>query len=210
MRGPGSGELGCSSVIKEDRQEPTPSRAAWTTRVRRQRLADHAQWLSGRLRPWGFDGGARRRTTGVVGMTTTITTGTTGLLSRGGDAQGHNEVCSENHRRQSPPMSFTPRSSSSSISPFRSRKSSEPPDTARCTKPHSSKQHISPATPPISSNKLSHRPVSTKVKENATITVRLRSLNSREIGKGDEIAWFADGDYSIQNEFNPAIAYGFG
>ncbi|KAI3761088.1 hypothetical protein L1987_51495 [Smallanthus sonchifolius] len=106
-------------------------------------------------------------------------------------------------------MSFTSRSSRSSISPFRSRKSSEPPDTARRTKPHSSKPHISPATPPISSTKLSHRPVSTKVKENVTVTVRLRPLNSREIGKGDEVAWFADGDYSIQNEFNPAIAYGF-
>ncbi|KAJ0884304.1 putative kinesin-like protein [Helianthus annuus] len=35
------------------------------------------------------------------------------------------------------------------------------------------------------------------------------SSNSREIGKGDEVAWFADGDYSIQNEFNPAFAYGF-
>lgn len=42
-----------------------------------------------------------------------------------------------------------------------------------------------------------------------TVTVRLRPLNSREIGKGDEIAWFADGEYSLQNEFNPAIAYGF-
>lgn len=42
-----------------------------------------------------------------------------------------------------------------------------------------------------------------------TVTVRLRPLNSREIGKGDEVAWFADGDYSLQNEFNPSVAYGF-
>ncbi|KAK1422173.1 hypothetical protein QVD17_25110 [Tagetes erecta] len=112
-------------------------------------------------------------------------------------------------------MSFTSRSSSrSSISPFRSRnKPSQqppPPDhTTRRTKPHS-KPHISPATHPISSTKLSHSPASAKlVKENVTVTVRLRPLNSREIGKGDEVAWIADGDYSIQNEFNPAIAYGF-
>ncbi|KAL8217753.1 hypothetical protein R6Q57_021126 [Mikania cordata] len=106
-------------------------------------------------------------------------------------------------------MSFTSRSSRPSVSPFRSRKSSEQPDTARRTKPHSSKPHISPVTPPSSSLKPSHRPVSTKVKENVTVTVRLRPLNSREIGKGDEVAWFADGDYSIQNEFNSAINYGF-
>ncbi|KAL8257158.1 hypothetical protein R6Q59_029199 [Mikania micrantha] len=106
-------------------------------------------------------------------------------------------------------MSFTARSSRPSVSPFRSRKSSEQPDTARRTKPHSSKPHISPVTPPSSSLKPSHRPVSTKVKENVTVTVRLRPLNSREIAKGDEVAWFADGDYSIQNEFNSAINYGF-
>ncbi|KAL4583077.1 hypothetical protein LXL04_007641 [Taraxacum kok-saghyz] len=109
-------------------------------------------------------------------------------------------------------MSFSSRSSRSSISPFRSRKSSEPPvkgATARPTKPQTSKPPISPSTPSISSTKLSERPISTNIKENVTVTVRLRPLNSREIGKGDEIAWFADGDYSLQNEFNPALAYGF-
>ncbi|KAI3499699.1 hypothetical protein L1887_35504 [Cichorium endivia] len=106
-------------------------------------------------------------------------------------------------------MSFASRSSRSSISPFRSRKSSEPPvksTTVRPSKPPSSKPPISPST---SSTKLSDRHISTKIKENVTVTVRLRPLNSREIGKGDEIAWFADGEYSLQNEFNPAITYGF-
>lgn len=37
------------------------------------------------------------------------------------------------------------------------------------------------------------------------------SLSSaREINKGDEIAWYADGDYTVRNEYNPSIAYGFG
>lgn len=36
-------------------------------------------------------------------------------------------------------------------------------------------------------------------------------LNSpREINKGDEIAWYADGDYIVRNEYNPSISYGFG
>lgn len=35
-------------------------------------------------------------------------------------------------------------------------------------------------------------------------------LSPREINKGDEIAWYADGDYTVRNEYNSAIAYGFG
>lgn len=34
--------------------------------------------------------------------------------------------------------------------------------------------------------------------------------SAREINKGDEIAWYADGDYTVRNEYNPDIAYGFG
>lgn len=32
----------------------------------------------------------------------------------------------------------------------------------------------------------------------------------REINKGDEVAWYADGDYTVRNEYNSSIAYGFG
>ncbi|PWA96635.1 P-loop containing nucleoside triphosphate hydrolases superfamily protein [Artemisia annua] len=96
------------------------------------------------------------------------------------------------------------RSSRSSISPFRSRKSSEPPPDVTTT----TRRHKPPVTPPTPTNR-QNQIASNKVKENVTVTVRLRPLNSREIGKGDEIAWFADGDYSIQNEFNSSVAYGF-
>lgn len=34
--------------------------------------------------------------------------------------------------------------------------------------------------------------------------------SAREINKGDEIAWYADGDYTVRNESNSSIAYGFG
>lgn len=34
--------------------------------------------------------------------------------------------------------------------------------------------------------------------------------SAREIGKGDEVAWYADGDYTVRNEFNSDISYGFG
>lgn len=34
--------------------------------------------------------------------------------------------------------------------------------------------------------------------------------SEREYLKGDEIAWYADGDKIVRNEYNPATAYGFG
>lgn len=34
--------------------------------------------------------------------------------------------------------------------------------------------------------------------------------SEREYQKGDEIAWYADGDKIVRNEYNPATAYAFG
>lgn len=34
--------------------------------------------------------------------------------------------------------------------------------------------------------------------------------SAREIGKGDELAWYADGDYTVRSENNSKIAYSFG
>jgi hypothetical protein len=34
--------------------------------------------------------------------------------------------------------------------------------------------------------------------------------SEREYQRGDEIAWYADGDKIVRNEFNPATAYAFG
>ena len=32
----------------------------------------------------------------------------------------------------------------------------------------------------------------------------------REIRHGEEIAWYADGDTVVRNEYNPSIAYAYG
>ncbi|XP_059631794.1 kinesin-like protein KIN-7E, chloroplastic [Cornus florida] len=152
-------------------------------------------------------------------------------------------------------MSSTSRSLRSSISPFRSRKSSAPPPAApkggaRPTTPSTtsskttSKPTISTVTstsapvpkggarPTTPSTTSSSKPPSkslispitsaspptpttldrtdaSKTKENVTVTVRFRPLSGREINKGDEIAWYADGDYTVRNEYNTSIAYGF-
>ncbi|KAI9090612.1 hypothetical protein K1719_028465 [Acacia pycnantha] len=45
--------------------------------------------------------------------------------------------------------------------------------------------------------------------ENVTVTVRFRPLNPREIRQGEEIAWYADGETIVRNEYNPSIAYAY-
>ncbi|RDX80503.1 Kinesin-like protein KIN-7D, chloroplastic, partial [Mucuna pruriens] len=47
------------------------------------------------------------------------------------------------------------------------------------------------------------------VKENVTVTVRFRPLNPREIRLGEEIAWYADGETVVRNEYNPSLAYAY-
>ncbi|KAK4481309.1 hypothetical protein RD792_012194 [Penstemon davidsonii] len=76
------------------------------------------------------------------------------------------------------------------------------------------KHHIRPTTPFSTTSFPKHPPSPattppSKVKENVTVTVRFRPLNGRELSKGDEVAWYADGDYTLRNEFNPDIAYSF-
>ncbi|KAL5704432.1 Kinesin-like protein KIN-7E [Ranunculus cassubicifolius] len=125
--------------------------------------------------------------------------------------------------------------SNNNISPFRSSRKSQSPlpspsssSTSRhfqINRPATPKSR--PLTPLTTSRKLpSHsammnsssnssspstldKPDSNKSKENVTVTVRFRPLNGREINKGDEIAWYADGDFTVRNEYNASIGYGF-
>ncbi|KAK8613712.1 hypothetical protein V6N13_101469 [Hibiscus sabdariffa] len=45
--------------------------------------------------------------------------------------------------------------------------------------------------------------------DSVSVTIRFRPLNEREFQKGDEIAWYADGDRIVRNEYNPTTAYAF-
>ncbi|KAF8406494.1 hypothetical protein HHK36_008583 [Tetracentron sinense] len=45
--------------------------------------------------------------------------------------------------------------------------------------------------------------------DSISVTVRFRPLSEREIQRGDEIAWYADGDKIVRSEYNPATAYAF-
>lgn len=64
-----------------------------------------------------------------------------------------------------------------------------------------SKQHFfSPDSVPQSAQ---------RSKENVTVTVRFRPLSPREIRQGEEVAWYADGETIVRNEYNPTIAYAY-
>ncbi|KAL1196194.1 Kinesin-like protein KIN-7C [Cardamine amara subsp. amara] len=108
---------------------------------------------------------------------------------------------------------------SSMISPARPRRSPATVPTKRPETPSSSHFSASPATSssplprsspsPSTSSAAAASVTSTKLKENITVTIRFRPLSQREVNNGDEIAWYADGDYTIRNEYNPALCYGF-
>ncbi|XP_039006505.1 kinesin-like protein KIN-7D, mitochondrial isoform X3 [Hibiscus syriacus] len=45
--------------------------------------------------------------------------------------------------------------------------------------------------------------------DSISVTIRFRPLNQREFQRGDDIAWYADGDKIVRHEYNPATAYAF-
>ncbi|KAH9326125.1 hypothetical protein KI387_006303, partial [Taxus chinensis] len=44
-------------------------------------------------------------------------------------------------------------------------------------------------------------------RESISVTVRIRPLNWREIQRGDQSTWYADGDTLVRSEYNPSTAY---
>ncbi|XP_057788469.1 kinesin-like protein KIN-7D, mitochondrial isoform X2 [Salvia miltiorrhiza] len=45
--------------------------------------------------------------------------------------------------------------------------------------------------------------------DSISVTIRFRPLSEREYQRGDEIAWYADDDKIVRNEYNPMTAYAF-
>ncbi|XP_076934946.1 kinesin-like protein KIN-7D, mitochondrial [Bidens hawaiensis] len=45
--------------------------------------------------------------------------------------------------------------------------------------------------------------------DSISVTVRFRPLSEREYQRGDEIAWYPDGDKLVRNEYNPVTSYAF-
>ncbi|XP_043712622.1 kinesin-like protein KIN-7D, mitochondrial isoform X2 [Telopea speciosissima] len=61
-----------------------------------------------------------------------------------------------------------------------------------------------------SADELIGEPVDTsRSGDSISVTVRFRPMSEREFQRGDEIAWYADGDKIVRSEYNPATAYAF-
>ncbi|KAL2460089.1 Kinesin motor family protein [Abeliophyllum distichum] len=45
--------------------------------------------------------------------------------------------------------------------------------------------------------------------DSISVTIRFRPMSEREYQRGDEIAWYADGDKLVRNEYNPMTAYAY-
>ncbi|KAG9442826.1 hypothetical protein H6P81_018680 [Aristolochia fimbriata] len=45
--------------------------------------------------------------------------------------------------------------------------------------------------------------------DSISVTIRFRPMSEREFQRGDEIAWYPDGDKVVRCEYNPATAYAF-
>ncbi|OVA20397.1 Kinesin [Macleaya cordata] len=75
----------------------------------------------------------------------------------------------------------------------------------------SSRNHGSRTPVPFpTSEELITEPVdSSRSGDSISVTIRFRPLSEREFQRGDEIAWYADGDKIVRCEFNPATAYAF-
>ncbi|EEE61037.1 hypothetical protein OsJ_14878 [Oryza sativa Japonica Group] len=77
------------------------------------------------------------------------------------------------------------------------------PSSGRPTTPSSESSRAAGRAPPVAAVDAAN------AKENIMVTVRFRPLSPREINKGDEVAWYANGDNMVRNEYNPSIAYAF-
>ncbi|GER40321.1 kinesin heavy chain [Striga asiatica] len=124
--------------------------------------------------------------------------------------------CHGGYSVPTPPIQIHPHHFSNALShnffslasPFRSRRT--PPPPPRPSPGHNASS--SSAAVLLPKQQAPRHPTTAppgKAKENVTVTVRFRPLSAREISKGDEVAWYADGDYTVRNEFNSEIEYDF-
>ncbi|XP_010526594.1 PREDICTED: kinesin-like protein KIN-7D, mitochondrial [Tarenaya hassleriana] len=64
---------------------------------------------------------------------------------------------------------------------------------------------------PYPSDELLGEPMETTSTErdSISVTVRFRPMSDREYQRGDEVAWYPDGDKIVRHEYNPVTAYAF-
>ncbi|KAG6403616.1 hypothetical protein SASPL_135842 [Salvia splendens] len=68
-----------------------------------------------------------------------------------------------------------------------------------------------PVTYPSMEEQLTGEPLGSASRsgDSISVTIRFRPLSEREYQRGDEVAWYADGEKTVRNEYNPMTAYAF-
>ncbi|KZV57496.1 kinesin-related protein 11 [Dorcoceras hygrometricum] len=109
---------------------------------------------------------------------------------------------------------FIPRSSSSSATSFYSGGGGGGYGS-RSTTPSQNNRDYSQSRTPVSYPSMEEQMMGETV-ENASrsgdsilVTIRFRPMSEREHQRGEEVAWYPDGDKIVRNEYNPMTAYGF-
>ncbi|GER50318.1 kinesin motor family protein [Striga asiatica] len=130
------------------------------------------------------------------------------------------------HRRPSSPYSSTssssslkngrlmPRSNSTSAASFYGGSGGEGYGSRSMTASQDRGDYPRSQTPvsfPAMEDQLSGEPMDcgSRSGDSISVTIRFRPLNEREYHRGDEVAWYADGDKIVRNEYNPMTAYAF-
>ncbi|XP_057436738.1 kinesin-like protein KIN-7D, mitochondrial isoform X2 [Lotus japonicus] len=129
------------------------------------------------------------------------------------------------HRKPSTPYSSTsssssfitggrlmPRSSTSSTSSFFNPggRSTTPSRGRSESTYHGSRGYAEHSPVAFAAEELISEPLdASRSGDSISVTIRFRPLSEREYQRGDEIAWYADGDKIVRNEYNPATAYAF-
>ncbi|GER42288.1 kinesin-related protein [Striga asiatica] len=113
------------------------------------------------------------------------------------------------HRRLSSPFSST--SSSSSMKTSRLMPRSNSTSGASGGGGYGSRSSRTPVSYPAMDDQLAGEPMDSASRsgDSISVTIRFRPLNDREYNRGDEIAWYADGDKIVRNEYNPMTSYAF-